>query len=468
MKLLIPLFCALSLIFQTSAQEQKTPSPILFIYDASGSMWGQLDGKTKKEIASEVLATSVSNLPANQNIGLMAYGHRKKGDCNDIEFLVDLKNASKSNITNAVSKMNALGKTPLARSASLALNSLKDSKTKATIILITDGIESCNGNICDVVSKAKTDGIDFKLHIVGFGLKENETEQLRCATDAGGGNYYDAANAIALSEGLTEATSLSIDKPEGNFSVYATKNGKPVDAWIKASKAGTKKVVDGSRIYRDSGWVYLPPGKYDIVINPLEGTDIPGTSITIEMKEGDIKHENISFDGGTLEVITTNNGEGWDALVKMKDMASGKVAAQTRTYGGTKTMEVPAGNYKITFQALALKGSNTYFEVDDVEIKSNTPTPINHDFESGTAAIGVQTKSGELIDASVNFKDVKTGKRVTGGRTYTAASSNPRSFLLNPGTYEVKIVTLGIHKGNSSTLTIQVKKGETTTKIIRY
>lgn len=464
MKTLAFYLCALFLVFKTIAQEQKAPSPILFIYDASGSMWGKLDGKTKKDIASEVLSTSVNNLPKNQNIGLIAYGHRKKGDCNDIEFLADLNNVNKNSVITAVKNMNALGKTPLGRSAEMAINSLKESKVKATIILITDGIESCDGNICDVVSRAKLEGIDFKLHIVGFGLKDGETEQLKCAAQAGEGNYYDASDASDLSEGLTEATAQTVDKPDGNFSIYATKNGEPVDAWIKASKAGTNEVVDGARTYRDSGWVYLPPGKYDIVINPLEGTDIPGTLISIEMKEGDIKHQDISFDGGTLEVTTTNNDDGWDTMVKMKDMSTGKVVATVRTYGNTKTMEVPAGNYKVTFQALAMNGLETYTETDNIRVKSNETTQLSHDFETGIAMIGVQTANGELIDATVNFYEVNTNKVVAAARTYTSPNNNPREFLLNPGTYHVKIVTLGKHKGNSDTFTIEVKKGETVSK----
>ena len=461
--LLTILFC-----FSIQAQAQDQPSPILFIYDASGSMWGQLDGKTKKEIASDVLSTTVNNLPDNQSIGLMAYGHRKKGDCDDIEFLVDLDNASKSHITNAVKEMNAIGKTPLARSASMAIKSLKDSKTKATIILITDGIESCDGDICEVVSKAKSEGIDFKIHVVGFGLKDEETKQLKCAAEAGGGNYYDAENANSLSDGLTSATNQTIDKPDGNFSVYATKNGEPVDAWIKARDAVTNKDIDASRTYRDTAWVYLPAGKYDIAIRPLEGTDLPATSITVEMKEGDVKHENISFDGGTLEVHTSNNGEGWDSMVKMKDMTTGKVVASTRTYGRSKTMEVPAGKYTVTFQALAMKGLETYTEIENVEIKSNAVTPISHNFETGIAMIGVQTASGELIDATVNFHDIKSNKNVAAARTYTSDSNNPKKFLLNPGTYTVKIVTLGAHKGHSTSFTIEIEKGETHNKTISF
>jgi len=249
----IVVFC---FVFQLNAQEQDAPSPILFIYDASGSMWGKLQGKTKKEIASNVLSTSVNNLPDNQNVGLIAYGHRKKGDCNDIEFLVDLKNNSKDKVTKAVKGINPLGRTPLARSATMAINSLRDSKTKATIILITDGIESCDGNICDVVSAAKAEGIDFKLHIVGFGLKEGETKQLKCAAEAGGGHYYDAADAGGLGDVLNEATTSTVDEPDGNVSVYAVKNSIAIDAIVKAYDIIGKRKPISVRTYQDTAYFY--------------------------------------------------------------------------------------------------------------------------------------------------------------------------------------------------------------------
>ena len=468
MKRLAIILFLLSFIFQTLAQ-QDAPSPILFIYDASGSMWGQLEGKTKKEIASDVLSTSINNLPENQRIGLVAYGHRKKGDCKDVEFLVDLKNSSKTKVTNAVKGVNPLGRTPLAYSATLAINSLRSSGTKATIILITDGIESCDGNICDVVTEAKKDGIDFKLHIVGFGLKKGETDQLKCAAIAGDGKYYDAKNSGGLGEVLTEVTTETIDDPTDNFSIYATKNGEPVDVWIRAKKTGTNDYIDEGRSYRDSAWVHLPPGKYDIEVNPLENTDIPGTFISIQMNEGEVKHEFISFDGGTLKVTATNNGEGWDAIVKILDQSKGKSIAQTRTYGRDQTMEVPAGNYKVSFQALSrLNGLDTYYEVESVAIKAKDTTSLSHNFKSGIAMIGVKTASGELIDATLNFIETNSGKNVASGRTYTSPTNNPRKFILNPGTYNVKVVTLGKHKGNNKTIQVTVKKEGTLENIITF
>ncbi|MEZ4972443.1 MAG: VWA domain-containing protein [Cyclobacteriaceae bacterium] len=457
------LLCSVSSI---NAQQQT--SPILFIYDASGSMWGQLAGKTKKEIASNVLASTVGNLPENQKVGLIVYGHRQKDDCDDIEYKVDLTNSSKSNLTDAVRSLTPTGRTPLARSAAMAIKSLRENNTKATIILITDGIESCDGNICELVTSAKASGIDFKLHVVGLGLKEGETQQLECAASAGGGHYYDVADAEALGDALMEVTTQTVDKPDVNFSVYAVKNGKPVDAWVKPTDAVTKKVHLGVRTYRDTAWMYLPPGKYNVDIKPLEGSDIPATTVSIEMKEGTAKHQDISFDGGTLEVTTTNNGEPWDAVVKMYDKNTGKVVANTRTYGVAKQMEVPAGSYKVTYQALALEGIDINAEIDNVQVSAGKVNSISHDFKSGIAMIGVKTTSGELIDATVNFHEKTTGKNVAGSRTYTSEKNNPRKFVLNPGTYDVKVVTLGAHKGKNETFTIVVKEGEIVEKILSY
>jgi Ca-activated chloride channel family protein len=469
MKQLAIIICLLCVVFQSNSQEKETPlSPILFIYDASGSMWGKLQDKTKKEIASKVLSTSVNNLPDNQNVGLIAYGHRKKGDCNDIEFLVDLKNNSKDKVTKAVKGINPLGRTPLARSATMAINYLRNSETKATIILITDGIESCDGNICDVVSAAKAEGIDFKLHIVGFGLKEGEAKQLKCAAEAGGGHYYDASDAGGLGDVLNEATASTIDKPNENFSVYTVKNGIAIDALVKVYDIKGKRKPISVRTYQDTAYFYLPPSTYNFEISPLENSDVDMITVTnIESFEDKIVHKTISFDGGKLDVTVTNNNEGWDAVVKIIDKTTGETVANTRTYGRIQTMEVNPGTYNVTFQALTMKGLETFYTLENVEVKAGENSLIKHNFETGIVMIGV--KSGnELVDAAVNFTEVNTKTWITGKRTYTSEANNPKKFLLSPGTYTVKIQTLGKHKGKSETFTITVKAGETVEKIITY
>lgn len=447
---------------------EESYSPILFIYDASGSMWGQINGETKKEIGARVLIETVQAMPETQPIGLMVYGHRREKDCGDIEMMVDLENHSKDKITKAINAFTPLGRTPLARSATLAITAVKEAGEAATIILITDGIESCDGNICQVVSDSRLEGIDFKLHIVGFGLKNTEIEVLQCAADAGGGRCFSAEDAGQLSSVLQEVTSQTIDDPLENFSVLALKNNEPVDAWVRAFKSGTKEGFGGSRTYRDTGRMYLPPGRYDINIKPLENTDITGTTIQIEVKSGEGIHRTISFDGAKLDVASTNNGEGWDSAVKVFESGTKKVVAATRTYGRTKTLEVDPGVYEIEFQAMVIKGLQFVHKTESVEVKAGESLSINHNYLSGRAMIGVQTSDGELIDASVVFNEVSSGKNIANGRTYTSSSSNPREFVLTPGTYQVKILTLGKHKGSSTTLDVVIMAGKTTEKTITF
>ena len=60
----------------------------IVVFDASGSMWGQIDGKTRIEIARQALSGVLGAVPPSTELGLMVYGHREKGSCSDIELAV--------------------------------------------------------------------------------------------------------------------------------------------------------------------------------------------------------------------------------------------------------------------------------------------------------------------------------------------------------------------------------------------
>ena len=57
----------------------EQPTRTILVLDASGSMWGQIEGRAKIEIAREVIAELVDDLPASTELGLVTYGHRRKG-----------------------------------------------------------------------------------------------------------------------------------------------------------------------------------------------------------------------------------------------------------------------------------------------------------------------------------------------------------------------------------------------------
>lgn len=468
MKQLILLSIFFCLILQLNAQDSTKTSPIIFIYDASGSMWGQMEGKTKMQIAADVLSGSVEKLPENQQVGLVAYGHRQKSDCEDVEFLIDAENTDKNLVTQSLKKIKPLGRTPLAYSATQVIGKLRDSKMKATIILVTDGIESCGGDICEVVRLAREEGIAFKLHIIGFGLKEDETEQLKCAAAAGDGQYFDAADAGALNDALIQTTTTTVDEPSGNFSVFTIKNDKPVDAYIKALKAGTRDQVKAVRTYGDTTFLYLPPGKYDFEIKPLEHSDVNAIVLKDMQSFGDsVVHQTVSFDGGKIKVSSFNNGEGWDAVVIIYSTTDGKSVARGRTYGKPDTYELDPGIYDVEIQAMVIEGIDILHRIENVTVGGNETIDVEHNFMSGVAMIGANS-AGKLVDAVVKIVEVDSKKSVASARTYTTESSNPKKFILSPGTYEVSLTTLGEHKGKSEKFTMVIKAGETFEKVISF
>ena len=96
------------------------------------------------------------------------------------------------------------------------------------------------------------------------------------------------------------------------------------DALVKAYKAGTKTKVDLTRTYADTSYLYLPAGKYDLEVTPLNHSEVNAITISnVQSFEDKIAHQTISFDGGELQVSTLNNGKGWDSVIKIISKTTG-------------------------------------------------------------------------------------------------------------------------------------------------
>lgn len=444
------------------SEENQTKAPILFIYDASSSMRTQTDGKTRMQIVLDVISHSINKLPKDQKIGLMVYGHRNKEDCEDAEILIEMDNTSKENIINTLMSVTPLGMTPLAYSTALAIDKLRESKIRTTIILIANSTESCGGNICDVVSTAKEEGIKFRLHIIGFELKINDTKQLRYAATAGDGNYYDAPDAEGLAEALNETFQHTVDKPQNNVTVYTVKNGKAIDAVVKAYDLISKKNPISVRTYGDTASFYLPPSTYNFEVTPLDGSVKMITVPNIQSFKGITVHQDISFVSEKIAVTTTNNGKNWDCIVKVKTLG-GNIVASARTYQHPKELEVNPGTYNISIQALAMEGTDTYTEIKNVNISKGT-TPVSYNFKTGKIRLATLAND-KSIDCLIMVSEVNSGKNISAERTY----AQEKEFLLTPGKYEVKVVPLGPYKDKEiQTVAVDVVQGETTNRKVIF
>ena len=194
----------------------------IIVFDASGSMWGQVEGKNKIAIAKKTLINLVNNWGDSSELGLLAYGHRRKGDCSDIQTLVPVGKVNKSEMIARVKNINPKGKTPISASIKMAADELKFTEDSATVILISDGKETCKADPCKTASELEKLGVNFTAHVIGFDVDQETSKQLKCIADNTGGKYFSADNAKELSEALDKVveqpkslTIQAMDKKNG-------------------------------------------------------------------------------------------------------------------------------------------------------------------------------------------------------------------------------------------------------------
>jgi Ca-activated chloride channel homolog len=200
-------------IFSPVGAAQENPR-IMLVLDASGSMWGKIEGKTKIEIARDVIAGFLKKLDPNVEIGLVVYGHRQKGDCNDIETLIPMGKATAGKIIAIVNKINPKGKTPLSHAVQHAAKELRHTEMRATVVLISDGVETCDADPCKVGKELAMGGVNFTAHVIGFDVKGEDQVGLRCLASNTGGLFLPAANAGELRNAFTKAVDKAKEAPK--------------------------------------------------------------------------------------------------------------------------------------------------------------------------------------------------------------------------------------------------------------
>lgn len=255
------------------AQDTETPEDAILILDGSGSMWGQIDGVNKIVIAKDVVEGLVRALPDDQRLGMVAYGHRKKGDCTDIQTLAEV-GADRDTVIDQIRSITPVGMTPLTKSVEHAATALDYTKNAATVILVSDGLETCEADPCALARTLEENGLDFTVHVVGFDVTEEERRGLQCIASETGGEFLAADSASELNEALNQVamTQGPVEPSAGEgvvvpqtVALKATilKNGPDIQSklnWIVTDASSGETVFERD----DAGYVdfEVPPGDY--------------------------------------------------------------------------------------------------------------------------------------------------------------------------------------------------------------
>jgi Ca-activated chloride channel family protein len=203
---------------------------VIVIIDGSGSSAGQIGGVAKIDIARGALRSILANSPSDLSIGLVAYGHRQREACNDIEVLAPP--GPPAAFLDAAARVRSIGRSPIADATVAAANALTEDE--ATIILITDNSDNCSPNPCATIAALKDRMPGLVISVVGIAIPQDEVAEISCFADLTGGVYLRADNAANFEANLAEA-----------MTVAWAERGPPPPPMPTASIAFPTDVVEG-------------------------------------------------------------------------------------------------------------------------------------------------------------------------------------------------------------------------------
>jgi len=203
----------LQIVAETDPRKAMAARNIEIILDCSGSMLSRLGKSTRIGTARQVLRDVLAKIPDDFNVGLRVYANRyswkdMQHSCTDTQLLLPIQKLDRQRILSTVDSLKPRGDTPLVYSVLQTPADLK-AVGGGSVIVITDGQETCHGDTVKAAAELKASGFPMTLNIVGFTLKGKEKQDVERLmspfAEATGGHYYYAENGEALARAVSQA-----------------------------------------------------------------------------------------------------------------------------------------------------------------------------------------------------------------------------------------------------------------------
>ncbi len=193
----------------------------MIVFDGSGSMsfedFNSLDAPRITE-ARRALRAALPQIAANRRLGLVIYGPGQGDSCANVDLRFGPTSDASDLIMSEVDTLNPAGMTALTEGVRKAAEALNYRSEPATVVLVTDGQETCGGAPCDLADEMLAEASNLTVHIIGFQLRANiptfkvpgmdpeaaaeRTTVAKCLADKTGGHYLPAENVEELSRAL--------------------------------------------------------------------------------------------------------------------------------------------------------------------------------------------------------------------------------------------------------------------------
>jgi Ca-activated chloride channel homolog len=305
--LLLLLFAAFNSPAQQKTTQLKNNPPnakvtrILFILDASGSMQDKFDGRTRMDVAKDILIKLVDSLKTipDLELALRVYGHQFDkilNNCKDTKLEVPFKPGNHDGIKAKIKTITPKGTTLIANSLLHATSDFPEDKTsRNVIILITDGIEACGGDPCALSVGLQKKRIFLKPFIIGIGADENFAKAFSCM-----GQYFDASDSKTFKSSLNKILTQTLKETTVVVNLLDFfDNPTETNVNITFINSVTEEVMYDYVHYKNS------KGKSDRVkIDAILSYDIVVNTVPRVVKK------NVAFEGGVENIVNIKTPQG--------------------------------------------------------------------------------------------------------------------------------------------------------------
>lgn len=310
--------------------------------------------------AKEVLTKSIESLRGvpNLELALRVYGHQSNvtntfQDCQDTKLEVAFGPANIDPIKNKIKGLQAKGATPIARSLEAAAADFPDTLARNFIILITDGLESCDNDPCIVARKLRDKGVKVTPFVIGLGMDLSYLDKFECI-----GSYTDAESKAAFENVLSNILSKALLNTTVQINLN-TVVGKPLE-------------TDVSMFLYEAG---TPNLKYTFV-HTLNRKGLPDTLVLDPSLKYDLRvatvpevlKNNIPIVPHTHNIIQVPAGQGQLKITSVKSPEGTILPTRVLQNGANQTLNVQQlsviQKYLVgTYQLEILTLPRTYREV---------------------------------------------------------------------------------------------------------
>lgn len=427
--------------------QSNPPIRVLFIIDASNSMNSAWGNQTRIQAAREVLNQELEilrNVP-NVEVALRIYGHQTpfnnlEQDCNDTKLEVPFGNNNLEQIKLKIKSVEAKGATPIARSLEAAASDFPDTLARNIIILITDGLESCDNDPCIIAKKLKTKGVKVTPFVIGLGMDMSYLDQFSCI-----GTYSDAEDKESFRNVFKNILNTVLDKTTVQVNLNnIVGQALETNVTMFFYESGTANLkytfVHTLNRYGFPDTLYLDPSiSYDLIVNTMPAL----TKTGIKLKEH--VHNTLVIPAAQGVIKLTSPKSNFNPMFQMRVIRKGESQPlNVQTYNENAKYLIGSYNVEVfTIPRLYKSIEVTQSSVTTVSI--DAPGELSYSFKKPLIAqLFLQDNRGFWGEV-YTFSETKTaGKLLLQPGTYKMVYRNKE--MKSSGYTNEKIITISSNK----------------------